>query len=96
MRKECQQRCCVLGKTHGASHHGLSFHTKFLGQSAAPTLAGAPQPAAEVDAALLKTLQHLHGLDPDVLLNIFRLMAEPVGFWLEVSEPQQLSATSDI
>ena len=61
------------------------------GKSAAPILAGAPQPAADIDSALLKTLQHLHGLDPDVLLIIFRLMAEPFGFWHELSKPQQLS-----
>ena len=58
----------------------LSISTS-TGESAAPILAGAPQPAADINSALLKRLQHLRGLDPDVLVIIFRLMAEPVGFW---------------
>ena len=50
-------------------------------------LAGAPQPVADTDAALLKTLQHLHGLPLSVLMNIFQKMAEPTGFWGETGPP---------
>ena len=54
-------------------------------------LAGAPQLAADIDSALLETLQHLHGMPSSVLLIIFRLMAEPIGMWLETRPPKRLS-----
>ena len=75
------QRYCALEETCSSccvSDHEQSF---FSGQIIAPVLAGALQPAAGIDFALLKTLQHLHGLPVSVLLNIFQLMADPIGFW---------------
>ena len=54
-------------------------------------LAGTSQPAADIDFGLLKTLHYLHGLPLSVLLNIFQLMAEPIGFWCETNPPPQLN-----
>ena len=86
-RKECY---CVIEKTCCVPQHEQSFHTTYPGKTAAPVLAGAPQAAADIDSALLETLQHLQGLPLSVLLVIFQLMAEPLGFWRETSPPQQL------
>ena len=60
----------------------------------AKQLAGAPQPAADGDPALLETLQHLQRLPLSVLLIICQLMAEPIGFWRETSPPQRLPGCS--
>lgn len=58
-----------------------------VGWQARHTREGAPQPVADTDAALFKTLQHLHGLRLSVLMNIFQKMAEPTGFWGETGPP---------
>ena len=57
--------------------------------------AGAPQQAADIDSALLETLQHLHEMPPSVLLNIFQLMAEPMGFWRERTQRRKGFAWMD-
>ena len=88
MRNEC---VCVLEETCHVSDREQSFHTTYPGLTAAPVLAGTPQPSADIDSALLKTLQHLHRLLLSVLLKIFQLLAEPVGFWLETCLPKRLS-----
>ena len=58
-------------------------------------LAGTSQPAADIDSALLETLQCLHGLPLEVLLDIFQQMAEPIGFWRQTNSAQQLTPSPD-
>ena len=48
-------------------------------------LAGASEPAADIDFALIETLRQLQGQDYDMLLEIFRNMAEPIGDWHKLS-----------
>ena len=62
--------------------------TDYRDQTAASVLAGAPQSAADIDPALLKTLRHLRGLPSSVLLNLIQLMSEPIAFWHEASQSQ--------
>ena len=85
MRNECY---CILEETCCVSHREQLFT-----DPAALVFAGTL--AADTDSALLKTLQHLHEMPVSVLLNIFQLMAEPVGFWRETSPPQRLTPWLD-
>ena len=91
VRNEC---FCPIEGTCCVSDREESFPANYPGKTAAPVLAGAPQLAADSDTALLETLQHLHCLPLNVLLNVFQLMAEPLGFWRESSPPQQLPECS--
>ena len=84
-----------LEDTCGVSSCEQSFHANDPGRTAAPGIAGASRPAADLGSALLKTLQHLRGLPSSVLPKIIQLMAEPVGFWRETNPPQRLNPWLD-
>ena len=84
VRNQCD---CVPEETFHVSGHEQSLPTRYSGPTAVSVPAGPPQVAADTDSALLKTLQHLHRLPLGVLLIVFQLMAEPVGFWLETCPP---------